>query len=96
MTLHKAQGRTVHTSLVISDESLSQEGGYVGLSRGTHANHLYLDAGTEAALRDCGVVPDPKARRAEPARRATALSRSGRQDLALSALRDSPDGRTPR
>lgn len=52
MTLHKAQGRTVHTSLVISDESLSQEGGYVGLSRGTHANHLYLEAGTEAALRD--------------------------------------------
>jgi conjugative relaxase-like TrwC/TraI family protein len=43
MTLHKAQGRTVHTALLLADHSLGTEAGYVGLSRGTHANHLYLD-----------------------------------------------------
>ena len=49
MTLHKAQGRTVHTALLLGDDSLGAEAGYVGLSRGTHANHLYLD--TDAAPR---------------------------------------------
>jgi conjugative relaxase-like TrwC/TraI family protein len=43
MTVHKAQGRTVHTALLLGDDSLGVEAGYVGLSRGTHANHLYLD-----------------------------------------------------
>jgi ATP-dependent exoDNAse (exonuclease V) alpha subunit len=92
MTLHKAQGRTVHTSLVIGDESLSQEGGYVGLSRGTHVNHLYLDAGSEAVLRDCGDIHRPgKGWRPEPTRPSRALTRSGRQDLALNALRTTPE-----
>lgn len=44
MTLHKAQGRTVHTALLLADTGLTAEAGYVGLSRGTHANQLYLDA----------------------------------------------------
>jgi conjugative relaxase-like TrwC/TraI family protein len=43
MTVHKAQGRTVHTALLLGDNNLAAEAGYVGLSRGTHANHLYLD-----------------------------------------------------
>jgi conjugative relaxase-like TrwC/TraI family protein len=47
MTIHKAQGRTVHTALLLGDDSLGAEAGYVGLSRGTHANHLYLDTGAE-------------------------------------------------
>jgi conjugative relaxase-like TrwC/TraI family protein len=42
-TLHKAQGRTVRTALLLADSSLGAEAGYVGLSRGTHANHMYLD-----------------------------------------------------
>jgi ATP-dependent exoDNAse (exonuclease V) alpha subunit len=46
MTLHKAQGRTVHTALLLADTGLTAEAGYVGLSRGTHANQLYLDAST--------------------------------------------------
>ena len=50
MTLHKAQGRTVHTALVLGDDSLSAEAGYVGLSRGTHANHLYLDASNQPSV----------------------------------------------
>jgi conjugative relaxase-like TrwC/TraI family protein len=44
MTLHKAQGRTVHTALLLGDASLGSEAGYVGLSRGTHTNHLYVCA----------------------------------------------------
>ena len=43
ITLHKAQGRTVHTALLLTDAAMTAEAGYVGLSRGTHANHLYLD-----------------------------------------------------
>ncbi|MFN2538880.1 MAG: hypothetical protein ABR549_12160, partial [Mycobacteriales bacterium] len=88
MTLHKAQGRTVHTSLVLGDDSLSQEGGYVGLSRGTNANHLYLDTETEHALRDCSQhdiatheTPTPATTRA--------LSRSSRQALANELLEPS-------
>ncbi|GAC1610099.1 MAG: hypothetical protein NVS3B26_15050 [Mycobacteriales bacterium] len=46
MTLHKAQGRTVHTALLLADTGLTAEAGYVGLSRGTHANQLYLDTST--------------------------------------------------
>lgn len=44
MTIHKAQGRTVHSALLLGDNTLSAEAGYVGLSRGTHTNHLYLDS----------------------------------------------------
>jgi conjugative relaxase-like TrwC/TraI family protein len=43
LTIHKAQGRTVHTALLVGDARLDAEAGYVGLSRGTHANHLFLD-----------------------------------------------------
>jgi conjugative relaxase-like TrwC/TraI family protein len=82
MTLHKAQGRTVHTSLVLSDQSLSREGGYVGLSRGSSSNHLYLVTDDEQALRDCSpgtfaVMPTDLG---VPRR---ALTRSSRHDLAL-------------
>ncbi|MCU1624228.1 MAG: conjugative relaxase [Frankiales bacterium] len=81
MTLHKAQGRTVHTSLVLADEGLSQEGGYVGLSRGTSANHLYLDAASEHAVRDCDQLEHASPSIAPS--RSKALSRSSRQALAL-------------
>ena len=50
MTLHKAQGRTVHTALLLGDDSLGAEAGYVGLSRGTHANHLYLDTSNQPCV----------------------------------------------
>jgi conjugative relaxase-like TrwC/TraI family protein len=81
MTLHKAQGRTVHTSLVLGDATLSQEGGYVGLSRGTDSNHLYLATDDEHALRDC--TPQPISRTATCESVLTrALTRSARHDLA--------------
>jgi hypothetical protein len=47
MTVHKAQGRTVHTALLLADSGLGAEAGYVGLSRGTHANHCYLAVGDD-------------------------------------------------
>jgi conjugative relaxase-like TrwC/TraI family protein len=81
MTLHKAQGRTVHTSLVLGEATLSQEGGYVGLSRGTDSNHLYLATADEHALRDCN--PQPILPRAAGESVLTrALTRSARHDLA--------------
>jgi conjugative relaxase-like TrwC/TraI family protein len=87
MTLHKAQGRTVATSLVLADETLSQEGGYVGLSRGTTANHLYLETATNDALRDCSGQ-----RAAEPSdpTGSRVLTRISRHDLASDLVRDRP------
>jgi ATP-dependent exoDNAse (exonuclease V) alpha subunit len=46
LTCHKAQGITVDVSLVYASGALTREAGYVGMSRGRVANHLYgtLDA----------------------------------------------------
>ena len=41
-TIHKAQGLTVDHALVLGDDSLYQEAGYVALSRGRAQNRLYL------------------------------------------------------
>jgi conjugative relaxase-like TrwC/TraI family protein len=81
MTLHKAQGRTVHTTLILGDDSLSQEAGYVGLSRGTTANHLYLDTTSDQALRDCSHRHLQAPLSTAPGK-TQALSRSARQTLA--------------
>jgi hypothetical protein len=42
MTCHKAQGATVDTALLYGTGALTREVGYVALSRGRTANHLYL------------------------------------------------------
>jgi conjugative relaxase-like TrwC/TraI family protein len=42
MTCHKAQGATVDIALVYGSEALTHEAGYVALSRGRTANHLYI------------------------------------------------------
>lgn len=41
MTVHKAQGLTVDACLLYGTAALSQQAGYVALSRGRAANHLY-------------------------------------------------------
>jgi ATP-dependent exoDNAse (exonuclease V) alpha subunit len=41
MTLHKAQGLTVDHALLYGSQALTREAGYVGLSRGRRANHIY-------------------------------------------------------
>ena len=42
MTCHKAQGVTVETALLYGANALTREVGYVALSRGRAANHLYV------------------------------------------------------
>ena len=42
MTCHKAQGATVQTALLYGTGALTREAGYVALSRGRVANHLYV------------------------------------------------------
>lgn len=88
MTLHKAQGRTVHTALLLADPSLGTEAGYVGLSRGTDSNHLYLSAGDDPRSEsDCTPTP----RRTPPPRRGRGaldqvMQHSRQQQLAMNRL----------
>jgi conjugative relaxase-like TrwC/TraI family protein len=95
MTLHKAQGRTVHTALVVGTSTMSVQAGYVGLSRGTHANHLFLAEPDVAELtRDCSsrvryLRPDQR----RPA--STALCRDARQRLASQHAPERREGRGP-
>jgi len=42
MTCHKAQGLTVDVALLYGAGGITREAGYVGLSRGRVANHLYV------------------------------------------------------
>lgn len=88
LTLHKAQGRTVQTALLWGDPSLYQQAGYVGLSRGRTANHLYLapshDHNDDAS---CGPHPRP---RPAPAERSRGLATSHAHELALQHLRQDP------
>jgi ATP-dependent exoDNAse (exonuclease V) alpha subunit len=42
LTCHKAQGATLDTALLYGAGTLAREAGYVGLSRGRRANHLYV------------------------------------------------------
>jgi conjugative relaxase-like TrwC/TraI family protein len=93
MTVHKAQGRTVHTALLVGGDTLSTQAGYVGLSRGTHANHLFLDTAQAHDLTtDCSHAVQH--RRAAPRPPGRQLSRDTRQRLALEQLRPGP-GREP-
>ena len=41
-TVHKAQGQTVDHALLLGNDDLFLELGYVGLSRGRATNHLYI------------------------------------------------------
>ncbi len=42
VTVHKAQGRTTDHSLLLGNDQLSRESGYVGLSRGRESNRIYV------------------------------------------------------
>ncbi|MDP8929781.1 MAG: relaxase domain-containing protein [Actinomycetota bacterium] len=58
VTGHKAQGLTVDHALVVVDETIDGEWGYVAMSRGRHTNHLYLADNDRA---------DPRRHAPEPA-----------------------------
>lgn len=53
LTCHKAQGLTVEHALVYGTGALSQQSGYVAMSRGRSSNHLYtaLDADNDNGRR---------------------------------------------
>ena len=48
MTVHKSQGMTVDRAFVLSSESLSQESGYVAMSRATESTELFVPLGSVA------------------------------------------------
>jgi len=54
LTIHKAQGMIVDRCFVLGDDSIYTEMGYTGLSRGRHANRLYV-----VASRDDRDLPSP-------------------------------------
>jgi hypothetical protein len=72
-TVHKAQGLTVDITLVCGLGPLTREHGYVALSRGRTANHLYVASDVRSAI-DCG-PPRPTARQAERALTAELVER---------------------
>jgi len=59
MTCHRAQGLTVDTALLYGSAALCREAGYVGMSRGRHANHVYatLDALQPDRVEDAAGIP---------------------------------------
>lgn len=82
ITAHKAQGATVEATWVLGSDALYREWGYVALSRGRQANHLYLVDVHEPD----GICHDPRPHpeAGDPLRQATAdLRRSRAQTLAL-------------
>lgn len=88
-TVHKAQGSTVDEALLLADDGLYQQAGYVGLSRGRDTNRLY--AATEADVDlDELAAPDPTLHEPhpEPALAGTArrLSHDRSQQLALETI----------
>jgi hypothetical protein len=48
MTVHKSQGMTVERAFVLSSESLSQESGYVAMSRATQSTELFVPLGSRS------------------------------------------------
>jgi conjugative relaxase-like TrwC/TraI family protein len=58
LTVHKAQGLTTSVALLYGTATLTQQAGYVALSRGTSTNHLYTSLGDLATTsRDIDTVP---------------------------------------
>jgi conjugative relaxase-like TrwC/TraI family protein len=90
LTCHKAQGITVDVALVYASGTLTREAGYVGMSRGRVANHLYgtLDAllpEVDADLDHPGDDPITETERSDLTRAAVVarLETRGCQRLAL-------------
>ena len=88
ITGHAAQGITVDRAFVLADPALSREWGYMALTRGRHANHLYVAparalAREEYAPRDPH-PPDPVAALAR------SLSTSRAEPMALDAVPAGP------
>jgi len=79
MTVYKAQGMTTGRTFTLGTDALSGEEGYVALSRGKVANHLYAVISVETPTNTPGRQPDPLVE---------ALGRSRAQHLAADHLGD--------
>lgn len=87
LTIHRAQGITVDTALVYGTKALTKEAGYVGLSRGRLANHLYVSPDdVHKAVRDGPFDSDTQSLLLAVEQAATQLAVSRRQQLASSYL----------
>jgi len=82
ITGHKAQGMTTERSFVLGSEALYREWGYVAMSRGRAANHLYVVAPARPD-RDEHAPPQPRTAILDTV--GTALGRSQAQPLAHDA-----------
>jgi ATP-dependent exoDNAse (exonuclease V) alpha subunit len=90
-TVHKAQGLTVDTTLVYGLGPMTKEHGYVAMSRGRIANHLYLADDIDSPV-DCGpprAMPDRDSR-ALTSELIERLRESHRQQLASRQRSDDP------
>lgn len=82
-TVHKAQGATVDTCLLLVDDQTYREAAYTGLSRGRLANRVYVVSSDPAALEAHGLRYEP----ADPmAVLQEAVHRSAAQELAVTQL----------
>jgi hypothetical protein len=59
-TIHKGQGKTYGITLTLASDELLRAHGYVAMSRGRHANHLYAVAGPDQTTdRSTDHAPEP-------------------------------------
>jgi ATP-dependent exoDNAse (exonuclease V) alpha subunit len=87
LTIHRAQGITVDTALVYGTAALSKEAGYVALSRGRVANHLFVSPDDiSSAVIDEPFGADARDLLAAVERVTIRLAVSRRQTLATSHL----------
>ena len=90
ITCHRAQGMTIDTALLYGTAALCREAGYVAMSRGRRANHVYASADSHDAEHGCDIdaevtmEPVDEARLVEQAASALTelLTKSRRQRLA--------------
>jgi conjugative relaxase-like TrwC/TraI family protein len=90
LTIHQAQGLTTGRTLILGNDSLYRESGYVALSRGRERNDLYTATqpdNLDPVLHD-GHVPEPRnnSRRDVLSHLGETLQRSRRQTMAIEVL----------
>jgi ATP-dependent exoDNAse (exonuclease V) alpha subunit len=99
MTVHKAQGLTTQVALLYGASTLCHQAGYVAMSRGREANHLYASLGSlRPDLSGVELGADPERFTANPADVARALAdylgHDRRQVLAIDQQPEIPEPAT--
>ena len=91
-TIHAAQGMTADTCHVVGSDALTRQLLYVAMTRGRHANHIYL----ATAETDPHNATTPKARHPNTGLETLAaiLERDGAQQSATTAAREATDPAT--